>query len=304
MSKFQSLESKIRNVIEGASVTGTEARTKIRNVSRIDDAGPESEKSELSKENQIKTKIIDEGKPLMSQPNFGLPSSVINSVKSILEKKDNKMPVGEVNLNPETDDAVDGTDEKDEKPTKKPKKPDSVYKKDDDVDNDGDVDKTDSYLKNRRKVIDKAVKEEVEFSDEELARLEEIDTEFNEATNSKSAADDSQSTNTGSGITKEETELDEARGRPRKNPLPDDQEPDAEGHMHPIMQLRRISQSIEGREAPFTHADGTTTRLTRPQARMMVANHDIFLRTTQEKDAFARALHANNASMRKAMGSN
>lgn len=271
MSKFQSLESKIRNVLEGASVTGTEARTKIRNVSRIDDAGPESEKSELSKENQIKTKIIDEGKPLMSQPNFGLPSSVINSVKSILEKKDNKMSVGEVNLNPETYDAVDGPDEEPtKKPTKKPKK---------------------------------AVKEEVEFSDEELARLEEIDTEFNEATNSKSAADDFQSTNTGSGITKEETELDEARGRPRKNPLPDDQDPDVEGHMHPIMQLRRISQSIEGREAPFTHADGTATKLNRHQARMMVAKHDT-LRTTQEKDALARALHANNASMRKAMGSN
>lgn len=266
MSKFRSLESKIRNVLEGASVTGTEARTKIRNVSRIDDAGPESEKSKLSKENQIKTKIIDEGKPLMSQPNFGLPSSVINSVKSILEKKYNNKIVGGVNLNPETNDGT-GTE----------KKPDSVGKKD-------------------------AVKEEVEFSDEELARLEEIDTEFNEATNSKSAADDFQSTNTGSGITKEETELDEARGRPRKNPLPDDQNPDMEGHMHPILQLLRISQSTET-VPPFIHADGTTTKVTRPQARSMVVHYNT-LRTTQEKDALAQEFHANNASMSRAFDAN
>ena len=37
---------------------------------------------------------------------------------------------------------------------------DAVGKEDDDIDNDGDVDKTDSYLKNRRDVVTKAVKSE------------------------------------------------------------------------------------------------------------------------------------------------
>ena len=38
---------------------------------------------------------------------------------------------------------------------------DSVGKEDDDIDNDGDVDKTDDYLKNRRKTVSKAVSEHV-----------------------------------------------------------------------------------------------------------------------------------------------
>ena len=43
---------------------------------------------------------------------------------------------------------------------------DPVGKEDDDIDNDGDVDKTDKYLKNRRKVVTKAVKNEEEELDE------------------------------------------------------------------------------------------------------------------------------------------
>ena len=35
---------------------------------------------------------------------------------------------------------------------------DPVGQEDDDIDNDGDVDKTDDYLKNRRKAISKAIK--------------------------------------------------------------------------------------------------------------------------------------------------
>ena len=37
---------------------------------------------------------------------------------------------------------------------------DAVGKEDDDVDNDGDSDKSDDYLKNRRKVVAKAIKDE------------------------------------------------------------------------------------------------------------------------------------------------
>ena len=37
---------------------------------------------------------------------------------------------------------------------------DPVGKEDDDIDNDGDVDKTDDYLKNRRKAVSKAIEKQ------------------------------------------------------------------------------------------------------------------------------------------------
>ena len=49
---------------------------------------------------------------------------------------------------------------------------DPVGKEDDDIDNDGDVDKSDSYLKARRKTVTKAIKNE----EEEDADLEEMST--------------------------------------------------------------------------------------------------------------------------------
>jgi len=49
---------------------------------------------------------------------------------------------------------------------------DPVGKEDDDIDNDGDVDKSDAYLKSRRKAVTKAVKnEEVEDEDIEEANV-------------------------------------------------------------------------------------------------------------------------------------
>jgi LysM repeat protein len=58
---------------------------------------------------------------------------------------------------------------------KKVKKLDPVGKEDDDVDNDGKVDKSDSYLKNRREKISDAMKEETTiFTAEELAYFEDI----------------------------------------------------------------------------------------------------------------------------------
>ena len=55
------------------------------------------------------------------------------------------------------------------------KKLDPVGQEDDDIDNDGDVDSSDKYLAKRRKAIGKAMKkEEVTFSEDELARIEEI----------------------------------------------------------------------------------------------------------------------------------
>lgn len=51
---------------------------------------------------------------------------------------------------------------------------DPVGKEDSDVNNDGKVDKTDSYLKNRRKVISKNVKEEAEQVDEKTLTPAEL----------------------------------------------------------------------------------------------------------------------------------
>ena len=55
------------------------------------------------------------------------------------------------------------------------KKMDAVGQEDGDIDNDGDEDSSDKYLAKRRKAISKSMKKEgVEFSEAELARIEEI----------------------------------------------------------------------------------------------------------------------------------
>jgi hypothetical protein len=146
--------------------SNTEKRMKIKNVARMDDEAPTSEKSTLSKTDSIKTKIVEE-KPTMSMPNFGLSASLIAAARQIVEKKDDVKLTGgktQVEVDPETDDRSES--DEDTSVNKKKKKLDPVGKEDDDIDNDGDVDKSDSYLKNRRKAIGKAMKEEVEQLDE------------------------------------------------------------------------------------------------------------------------------------------
>jgi hypothetical protein len=361
-------------VIEAEVASGTAARTKIKNVARMNDPAPTSDKSTLAKTGQIKTKIIED-KPTMSVTNFGLPSSLIDAVRQIVEKKqdddkDPKKMVGGktvVDTDPETDDKIE-----DDKPASKAKKLDPVGKEDDDVDNDGDVDKSDKYLKNRRKAISKAVKEEVEqvdevskttlgsyvkkvaalppekvkpsrekgietaskklhkedveFSEDEVARIAEIaksfQTEVDEAVK-KSAPSATTATSSpirganqdqsGYGtksstadytisdekkLRKEEVELDEGRGRPRKNPLPAGQETQGDDtHKHPLQQLEKISHAIEGNEPHFEHKDGSKSKISRHLARHIVAIHNA-MRTSQEKDNFAQKVHANRDSMK------
>jgi hypothetical protein len=379
-----------------AEETNTEKRTKIKNVARMDDPAPTSDKSTLAKTGQIKTKIIED-KPTMSVPNFGLPSNLIDAVRQIVEKKDEdekdpkKMTGGKtvVDTDPETNDKVE-----DDKPAAKAKKLDPVGKEDDDVDNDGDVDKSDKYLKNRRKAISKAVKEEVEdieevskdtlqrymhsaksermdptkggqrkagmdlalkksigskdvkvkaagmskkemgeeveFSEDEVARIAEIakslQTEVDEAVKKsapsattvtsspiRGANQDQSGYGTKSStadytisdekkLRKEEVELDEGRGRPRKNPAPEGHETQGDDtHKHPMQQLEKISHAIEGSEPHFEHKDGSKTKVGRHLARHMVVVHNS-MRTSQEKDNFAQKLHANRDSMRTEMG--
>lgn len=106
----------------------TEARVKIKNVSRPDDPEPTSADSKLSKTGQIKTKIIDEEKPLMSDKSLGLPSGLIAAARAVMEKKHDsddddarKMKGGKtkVDLEPETDDDVRDDSEKKMKKTVK-----------------------------------------------------------------------------------------------------------------------------------------------------------------------------------------
>ena len=100
---------------------GTEARVKIKNVSRPDDAKPTSVDSKLSKTGQIKTKIIDEEKPLMSDKTLGLPGGLIAAARAVMEKKHDtddtdarKLTGGKtkVDLEPETDDDLRDDSEK------------------------------------------------------------------------------------------------------------------------------------------------------------------------------------------------
>ena len=62
------------------------------------------------------------------------------------------------------------------KPVKEAKKLDPVGKEDADINNDGKVDSTDGYLKNRRKAISAAIKEEIDESDLDIEMTaEELD---------------------------------------------------------------------------------------------------------------------------------
>jgi hypothetical protein len=151
--------------------TNTEKRMKIKNVARMDDVEPTSEKSTLSKTGSIKTKIIEE-KPTMSMPNFGLSASLIAAARQIVEKKDDVKLTGgktQVEVEPETDDRSES--DEDTSTSKKKKKLDSVGKEDDDVDNDGDSDESDEYLTKRRKAIAKAIKEDEQLDEEGRVKL-------------------------------------------------------------------------------------------------------------------------------------
>lgn len=97
---------------------------------------------------------------------------------------------------------------------------------------------------------------------------------------------------------KEEVELEEGRGRPRKNPLPAGKEAEGDDtHKHPMQQLEKISHAIEGNEPHFEHKDGSKSKIGKHLAKHIVAIHNS-MRTTQEKDNFAQKVHANRDSLR------
>ena len=72
---------------------------------------------------------------------------------------------------------------------------------------------------------------------------------------------------------------------------------DNDRHLHPIQQLKKIANSVEGREVPFKHKDGKETNVNRHLARHMLSVYNM-KRTSIDKDEFAGKLHASNESMR------
>jgi hypothetical protein len=312
--------------------TGTEARVKVKNVARPEDAAPNSEKSVLGKQGQIKTKIIDEEKLTMSMPNFGLSKSLIDSVRQIVEKKQDhdgdpkKMNGGktEVDLDPETNDNMNDDDNSKKKSkSKKNDKDDDDDKKSVKEGKEHTVPKSEKEKKlaalasPKDKITHKDVlvgrgvvkKEESILSQEELDRLDEISkstlSSYVKKVASTPAGEVKKSREKGietaSKKLHEDEQLDEGRGRPRKNPLPPGQETEGDDtHKHPMQQLEKISHSIEGREPHFEHKDDSKPKISRHLARHMVVFHNS-MKTTQEKDDFANKLHANRESMRSAV---
>jgi hypothetical protein len=98
-------------------------------------------------------------------------------------------------------------------------------------------------------------------------------------------------------LSKEEVELEEGRGRPKKSGG------ETEGddtHKHPIQQLTKISHAIEGSEPHFEHKDGAKTKVGKHLAKHVMAVYGS-MRTSQEKDDFANKLHASKDSMKSAV---
>ncbi len=99
------------------------------------------------------------------------------------------------------------------------------------------------------------------------------------------------------GFHKEEVELDEAkRGRPKKNPTPDDEQ---EEHEHVIMQLRKVVSTHGAR--PVKHLDGKSTKMT-PQLAQHALNKHNAMKTAAEKQDFEQKLHKSHDSMKSALG--
>ena len=158
------------------------------------------------------------------------------------------------------------------------------------------------------------MKEEAELTAEELEHIESIAAQLDEAKPTIVSAPIRGANQDQSGfgvkkntadytisdekkVRKEEMELEEGRGRPKKSGG------EAEGddtHKHPIQQLTKISHAIEGSEPHFEHKDGAKTKVGKHLAKHVMAVYGS-MRTSQEKDDFANKLHASKDSMKSAV---
>ena len=90
---------------------------------------------------------------------------------------------------------------------------------------------------------------------------------------------------------KEETELDEARGRPRKNPLPAGEKAEPESRQHIMQQLQRAKLSMRGGEDVTFH-DGKTHRVAGHQAAKILTKYAGM--RPAEKETFQKKIGASH----------
>jgi len=203
---------------------------------------------------------------------------------------------------------------------KKPKL-DPVGKEDGDVDNDGDKDKSDSYLLNRRKAISKAMKEDAEQVDEALGTMANIKaaTKFGQSNISKmdreekarkAAEAKEKEEKKEKKETKENVDLislassmmnsslrdlmSEARrrGRPSKNAEEED--------IEPIKVQLEKAVSLRGKKK-VTFENGDEVEVPAEHAKKALQMNDS-LRTSIEKGEHQKKLGASHASFKKAIG--
>jgi hypothetical protein len=93
-------------------------------------------------------------------------------------------------------------------------------------------------------------------------------------------------------------QIDEARGRPRKNPLPPGKNADpneVEARMHIIQQLERAKLSMRGGE-PVTFMDGTKHTVHSPDANKIIMKYHSM--KPYEKEIFQKKIHASHAGLK------
>lgn len=156
---------------------------------------------------------------------------------------------------------------------------------------------------------------DVEFTYEEIERLEAIAAQLDEQKPTMTSAPvrGANQDQSGFGVKKdtadytisdskkmkmkEEMELEEGRGRPKKSGEAPEGDDTAK---HPVQQLHKIATSIQGSEPHFEHKDGSKTRVSKQLAKHITSVYGS-MRTTQEKDDFAKKLHASRDSMMAAV---
>ncbi|CAB4143598.1 hypothetical protein UFOVP447_186 [uncultured Caudovirales phage] len=94
---------------------------------------------------------------------------------------------------------------------------------------------------------------------------------------------------------KEEAELDEARGRPRKNPLPAGKSDEPEPRQHIIQQLQRAKLSMRGGEH-VTFKDGTKHHVSGQHAEKILAKYSAM--KPAGKEEFQKKIHASHAAFK------
>ena len=99
----------------------------------------------------------------------------------------------------------------------------------------------------------------------------------------------------GESLKTEDVELDEARGRPRKNPLPAGQSDEPEPRQHIIQQLQRAKLSMRGGEH-VTFKDGTKHHVAGQHAEKILAKYSA-MKPAQKED-FQKKIGASHAAFK------